>query len=73
MIGSLQLYIWTEIATICVTENMVNSSSLLTTIIKLLGTGYNGLATVVSTKSDSEVILCLQLLGKTLTLTLHMN
>ena len=72
MIGSLQLYIWTEIVTICVTENMVNSSTLLT-IIKLLGTDYNGLATVVSTKSDSEVILCLQLLGKMLTRTLHMS
>ena len=40
-VGSLQLYIWTEIATICVTENMVNSPSFLTTIIKLLGTDYN--------------------------------
>ena len=58
MIGSLQLYISPEIATICVTENMVNSPSLLTTIIKFLGTDYNGLATVVPTKSDSEVILC---------------
>ena len=30
-------------------------------------------ATVVPTKSDSDVILCLQLLSKTLTCTLHLS
>ena len=29
--------------------------------------------TVVPTKSDSDVILCLQLLSKTLTCTLHLS
>ena len=30
-------------------------------------------STVVPTKSDSDVIFCLQLLSKTLTCTLHLN
>ena len=30
-------------------------------------------ATVVPTKSDSDVIFCLQLLSKTLTCTLHLS
>ena len=37
----------------------------------LLHTGRSG--TVVPTKSDSDVIFCLQLISKTLTCTLHLS
>ena len=33
----------------------------------------NSVITVVPTKSDSDVIFCLQLLGKTLACTLHLS
>ena len=35
--------------------------------------GFNIVATVVPTKSDSDVRLCLQLLSKKLTCTLHLS
>ena len=35
--------------------------------------GKSHLGTVVPTKSDSDAILCLQLLSKTLTCTLHLS
>ena len=35
--------------------------------------GIKGDITVMPTKSDSDVVLCLQLLSKTLTCTLHLS